>query len=85
MPSDEGISPEDRERLAKSKFTEWFDELYAERFPKTFDSRVEEMMKAGGRAPAQGEQQSRQSHPSNTSGKRRSLMEICMSDLLGIG
>jgi isocitrate dehydrogenase len=77
------ISPEDRERLAKGKFKEWFDELFSEKFEQS----VKEMTAARPRGQqrqeaqqSQGEQQQQQDQPPT---KRRSLLETCLSDTFG--
>jgi hypothetical protein len=88
--SDIGISPEDRERLAKTKFGEWFDEFFEKKFTESFDRKIEDL-----RHP-QGQQQS-ESQQSNTSPalqgqqqqqrpqrqRRRSLLEECFSQTFG--
>lgn len=82
--SDQGItiSAEDRERLAKSKFGEWFDEFFEKKFEEAFEK------KQATRKPGQPT-----AHPANgdadTSSKpqqparRRSLLEECFSQTFG--
>lgn len=77
------ITPEDRERLAKGKFKEWFDEL--------FDSKIEEAVKKhvgstaktaaskGTESDGGGQQQQQQ----DSAPRRRSLLETCLSDTFG--
>lgn len=78
------ITPEDRERLAKSKFSEWFDEIFEERFTNA----VKKMSEAAGTGEQQGQQngnpapepgQQQQQQPQ----RRRSLLETCLSDTFG--
>lgn len=77
------ISPEDRERLAKGKFAEWFNEL--------FDAKIEEAVKKHGAPTPRGEQrkaaesssggdQQQQEQPQS---RRRSLLEMALSDTFG--
>lgn len=80
------ISAEDREKLAKSKFGEWFDELFEERF----ENAVKKMVEAGGGEPQgqqgqqqQGQQGQQQQQRSPSIGRRRSLLETCLSDTFG--
>jgi len=78
------ISPEDRERLAKGKFSEWFDENMTNKFGELFDSRLNEIAKAGGKPPVAGQLQSQQTHQeSPRQQRRRSLFEQCLSDAIG--
>ena len=72
------ISPEDRERLAKTKFTEWFDELFEERFNANFEKR------AAQRRPAPQQLAPQQGAPAQPD-RKRSLFEECISSALGIG
>ena len=82
--SDIGISPEDRERLAKQKFGEFLDEMFEERYNKAREKRL-----ASNRQPRQQHQESSQSAPQNNDQppprRRRSLLEECLSQSLGWG
>lgn len=75
------ITAEDRERLAKSKFGEWFDEF--------FDKKFEDALKKHAPATPRGEQrkaaegQGEQHSEGETSTRRRSLLETCLSDTFG--
>lgn len=77
------ISPEDRERLAKTKFKEWFSECFEETFGPAFDKKVgtarstQQQQGSGQQAPQQQQQQ----QPA----RKRSLFEECISSALGIG
>lgn len=82
--SDTMITAEDRERLAKSKFGEWFNEF--------FDAKFEEAMQKRGTGAStsegsndQGQQQQQQPQQQQQSEKprRRSLLEACLSDTFG--
>lgn len=74
------ISPEDREMLAKAKFSQWFDENFTEKFGNAFDGRLSEYAKLEG-GPTTG---------TTTSGKtadnthRRSLLGISLESVLGL-
>jgi hypothetical protein len=75
------ISPEDRQRLAKATFKEWFNELFEEQFNEHFEKK---------RAPSP-QHQGQTSAPQGTAGqqaqsaRKRSLFEECISQTLGIG
>lgn len=77
------ISPEDRERLAKGKFKEWFDEL--------FDSKIEEAVKKHAKPAvgptakqsSEGSGSSQEQQQSDPPPRRRSLLETCLSDTFG--
>ena len=77
------ITPEDRERLAKGKFKEWFDEL--------FDSKIEEAVKKHAtHSPVKATKPTEEgtttsAAPSNEepAPRRRSLLETCLSDTFG--
>lgn len=48
------VSDEDREKIAKMKFKEWFNENFDERFGGDFDNRLNECFAAsGGQTPTQ--------------------------------
>jgi hypothetical protein len=79
MPDD--ISNEDRERLARAKFGEWFDEFFNEKFAEAFDKRVVDTHKAAGTSAQPAPQQQQASHPAHT---RRSLFDISLEQALGI-
>jgi hypothetical protein len=84
--SDTGIqiTPEDRERLAKTKFGEWFDEFFEKKFEEAFEKRTKthrptpasaEVSSGGG----QGEQHQKPATPQ----RKRSLLEACLTDTFG--
>lgn len=83
------ISPEDRERLAKTKFGEWFDEFWDKKFKDAFDSGIEEVRKGMSDHPSAGGQQQTQQTPQSSQQqvqtRRRSLLEQCFSQTFGIG
>jgi len=72
------ISPEDRERLAKTKFGEWFDEFWDKKFGESFDKIVAERRSnptsPQPSAPAEAPRPQR----------RRSLLEECFSQTFGM-
>lgn len=78
------VSPEDRERLAKSKFGEWFDEFFDKKFEEAFAKKAQVVRSS---APRQepGQQSSQQgSEPqAPQTQRRRSLIEACLSDTFG--
>lgn len=81
MPDE--ISSEDRERLARTKFGEWFDEFFDKKFAEAFDKRVTETHAAAGTQPlapqsAPQRQESQQHRP------RRSLFDLSLEQALGI-
>lgn len=84
MPDE--INPEDREKLARIKFGEWFNEFFDEKFGEAFEKRFAE---ARANHPAQ---QGRPVSPPATTetplppspGRRRSLFEECLSSTLGL-
>lgn len=71
------VSPEDRERLAKSKFGEWFDEFFDKKFEEAFEK------KAQTRRPVRVEGQTPQQDNNQQSQRRRSLLETCLTDTFG--
>ena len=74
------VTAEDRERLAKSKFGEWFDEFFEKKFEDA-------MKKHGSPAPKQQQQQQQtdgqQQETEQPKRSRRSLLETCLSDTFG--
>jgi len=82
------ISPEDRERLAKTKFGEWFDEFWDKKFKESFEGAVAEFRTSqhpsGQGQQGQGQGQGQQSHEPVPM-RRRSLLEECFSQTFGIG
>jgi hypothetical protein len=74
------VTAEDRERLAKSKFGEWFDEFFDKKFEDAIKKAVPSAPK--GKAP-EGEQGGQQQQSSDPAPKRRSLLETCLSDTFG--
>ena len=84
MPDE--ISPEDRERLAKSKYREWFNECVSEWFPEAFDKRITEIAAAGEgqpSAPQPARQQSQGNLTQRERPRRRNLLEACLSGEMG--
>lgn len=77
------VTAEDRERLAKGKFAEWFNEL--------FDAKIEEAVKKHStpiprgeqRKAAEGEQKEQEQQPEPAPQGRRSLLETCLSQTFG--
>lgn len=91
--TDVSITPEDRERLAKTKFGEWFDEFWEKKFGDSFTQAVTQM---GGQGSGQGQGQSGQGQGQgagqNAPGtqqsgqnpeRKRSLLETCLSQTFG--
>ena len=87
--SDIGISPEDRERLAKSKFGEWFDEFWDKKFNEAFEKGLSEARSrpqahVAGQPPGQpGQPPAPPEQPSPPRQRRRSLLEECFSQTFG--
>lgn len=84
--SDTGItiSPEDRERLAKSKFGEWFDEFFEKKFEEAFEKK--QQTKKPGHPTAVVEPGQSQNPPTSQQHqpvRRRSLLEECFSQTFG--
>lgn len=75
------ISPEDRQRLAKATFKEWFNELFDESFEGAFEKR----RAAAPSHQGQGQSSAAPGTPAQTSARKRSLFEECISQTLGIG
>jgi hypothetical protein len=74
------VSPEDRERLAKSKFGEWFDEFFDKKFEEAFDRKTKVRRPASPESNASAEQGQQPQHPTQ---RRRSLLETCLTDTFG--
>lgn len=84
--TDVSITAEDRERLAKGKFSEWLRELLPGVLDETIDAKLDERIAARqGKPPAQQQQQPQgQPQPQpQQQGRRRSLFDIAMSDTFG--
>jgi len=81
------ISPEDRERLAKSKFQEWADEWHGaskEARKAEFLEWVDEIRKAAPPGqPAQPPAPSGERPPATTRHRKRNLFEIALTDTFG--
>lgn len=80
--SDSGItiSAEDRERLAKTKFGEWFDEFFEKKFEEAFEK------KQATRRPAASQPSNPQSDQGNhqpAPQRKRSALEMCLTDTFG--
>lgn len=72
------LSPEDRERLVKTKFRELFDECFKDTFGEAFDNRVKEAYSASNK-PAPQQQQQQQQQPA------RATKYSLLDKALGIG
>lgn len=85
--SDIGISPEDRERLAKSKFGEWFDEFFDKKFAESFEKANASRPSQQRRAQLEAQGQTAPPAPQHEEPKvrRRSLLEECFSQTFGWG
>ena len=78
------VSDEDREKIAKLKFKEWFDENYNERFGGDFDTRLNECFEAsGGRAPTQ-QPTARMAPPAKEKSSRESLFSSSLRSVLNL-
>ena len=75
------ISPEDRQRLAKATFKEWFNELFEESFNEHFDKK----RTPAPSSPGQHQATQGQGLPAQQQQRKRSLFEECISQTLGIG
>lgn len=75
------ISPEDRQRLAKATFKEWFNELFEEQFNEHFEKKRTPATPSSGQAASSPAGASHQQQPQ----RKRSLFEECISQTLGIG
>ena len=75
------ISPEDRQRLAKATFKEWFNELFEEQFNDHFEKRRAAAPSHQGQAPTSAAPGTQYQAPP----RKRSLFEECISSTLGIG
>ena len=77
------ISPEDRERLAKSKFIEWANEWFAEAGPTEFKKWLEEARRPPTPGqPVQPQATSEQPLPPRPQ-RKRNLLEMALSDTFG--
>jgi hypothetical protein len=82
--SDIGISPEDRERLAKTKFGEWFDEFWDKKFSEAFEKSLADARKPHQGQPMQPPATPEQPLPPQQRPQRkRSLLEECFSQTFG--
>lgn len=81
--TDVSITPEDRERLAKSKFGEWFDEFFDKKFEEAFEKKATASRRTpkqdGGETPTPKPEEEHESPRP----RRRSLLETCLSDTFG--
>lgn len=82
--TDVSITPEDRERLAKSKFGEWFDEFFEKKFEEAFEKKTTAVRNKTKPAeeeagPEPDPTPKRETHQP----RRRSLLETCLSDTFG--
>lgn len=83
------ISPEDRERLARSKYDEWWKENWERTFGEAFDKRVVETHEAAGtqqqtRPPHVSVQRQQQQEGQQERPRRRSLLEMSLSQMMGL-
>jgi hypothetical protein len=77
------ITAEDRERLAKSKFGEWFDEFFEKKFDEAIKKAVPATPRGEQRKAAEGQQQGEQQQSETPAPRRRSLLETCLSETFG--
>lgn len=75
------VSPEDRERLAKSKFGEWFDEFFDKKFEEAFAKKAEVVKSSAPRPQSSAQHPSQPEQPQQP--RKRSLIEACLSDTFG--
>lgn len=79
------LSPEDREMLAKTKFKQWFQECFDESFGVSFDGRLSEYAKlSGGNEGSTTTTTTPKTDETKPTTKRRSLLEVALSDVMGI-
>lgn len=76
------ISPEDRERLAKTKFGEWFDEFWDKKFGESFEKGLEAARSANSH-PSQPQATPQTPLPVQQPQRKRSLLEECFSQTFG--
>jgi len=82
--SDIQISQEDRERLAKSKFGEWFDEFFDKKFEEAFEKKSQTRRPAPQQGqPVQPQATPEQPLPAQPQVRKRSLLEECLSQTFG--
>jgi hypothetical protein len=78
------VTAEDRERLAKSKFGEWFDEFFEKKFEESFKKASAGATPRGEqRKAAEGAGDGQQQQQDGPAPRRRSLLETCLSDTFG--
>lgn len=77
------VSAEDRERLAKSKFGEWFDEFFDKKFEEAFERKAQTRRppRTEGGAPGPTGQANVVSEAPQQ--RRRSLLEECLTSTFG--
>jgi len=81
--SDIGISPEDRERLAKQKFGEFLDEILEERFNKLYDKKQSNVRRQDGQHETANTATQLEHNEQRPPQRRRSLLEECFSQTFG--
>lgn len=84
--SDIGISADDRERLAKQKFSEFLDELFDERYIKAREKRLATTRHPQQQQPQPQQQSTGENGPQQQQQRpqrRRSLLEECFSQTFG--
>lgn len=86
--TDVSITPEDRDRLVKTKFSDLLKELGPTALKEMVDTAVDEKIAAlRGGSQQQGGQQQQQSAPpaQEPQGRKRSAFDIAIANALGIG
>lgn len=77
------ISPEDRERLARSKYDEWWMDNWNRTFGEAFDKRVTEAHEAAGTKPEPPKVEVKRQDGERPP-RRRSLLEMSLSQMMGL-
>jgi hypothetical protein len=78
------ISAEDRERLAKSKFGEWFDEFFDKKFEEAFEKKATSSRSRAARTEhAEGNTSNASESHEEQPQRRRSLLEECLTNTFG--
>ena len=81
--SDTMITPEDRERLAKSKFKEWFDECLEGSIESIIEKTGKKTDPSQPGDPSQPEEPPAPPSQPQQKVQRRSLLETCLSQTFG--
>ena len=77
------VTAEDRERLAKGKFKEWFNECLEEVIDDRIKKAVGPTAKAAQGKPDEGKKEEGQQQQQQDAPPRRSLLETCLSQTFG--